>query len=164
MPVKPMLLLSLICCLFNSCGLSKYGIKEAWVFTEEKFRGTIQVDDNGNPVTKGVMVETTIFLETETKDLPVWTTAEIDGKTYSIKENIQVQSPSTIGKNKTDETPVTITASTGHFLYRLTLESFDPSEHTSAINNIRLTGNSAEGSTSVRVKRKAIPLLPQMIP
>jgi hypothetical protein len=162
--MRSMLLLFLLSCLLNSCGLSRYGIKEAWVFTEEKFRGNIQVDEHGTPVTKGVMVETTVFFETKEQDLPSFTLAEINGKSYKVKESMQVKSPYPIGKNKADETPVTITIARDHFLYRIVIESFDPSENSNEINGLRLVGESPEGKISIRLDKKAVQLLPQMVP
>lgn len=158
-----MLFLSLLCCMLCSCGLSKYGIKEAWVFTEERFRGNIQVDDEGNPVTKAVLIEMSIFLETKTQDLPVWTSVELDGKVYKITGNKIVKTPFSVGKKKADETPVTINIAPGNFCYRLLLDSYDPENHP-AINTIKLHGESASGDVTLRLKKKAIPLLPQMIP
>lgn len=160
--MRPLLLLISLCCMLNSCGISKYGIKNAWVFTEERFPGNIQVDDQGNQVTKAVMVETAVFLETKTKELPVWTSLEIDGQSYQITENKLVQSPFTIGKNKMDESPVTIVAAEGNFLYRISIEPVDPQKV--QIKNIKLIGESVNGKITVHVDKKPVPLLPQMVP
>jgi hypothetical protein len=161
---RSILLFCLLSCILCSCGMSKYGLKDAWVFTEEKFRGNIQVDDAGNPVTKGVLIEMSIYLETKTQDLPSWTSVEMDGKRYEIKENKLVESPHTIGKTKADETPVILTAAPGNFLYRLVLESYDPGEAPAGIKEIMLNGETASGKVSIRIKKKTIPLLPQMVP
>lgn len=162
--IRSMLLLCLACYIFSSCGLSKHGIKEAWIFTEEKFRGNIQVDENGNPLTKAVVVETSIFLESKTQDTPTWTSANIDGKIYKVVETTLVTSPVIVGKNKNDESPVIIAAAKEHFLFRLVLESFDPLQADKDIEGITLLGGSSEKPVYFNIKKKATALLPQMVP
>jgi hypothetical protein len=159
------ILFFMLASMLTGCGMTKYGISEAWVFTEEKFRGNIQVDnDDGIPAAKGVMIETNIFLETTTSEQPEWTSAEINGKQYKIKEATLVKSPFDVGKKKTDETPVTISTTAGNYLYRLSVEAFDPEETNSEISNIRLSGVKNGNEITLRIRKKATSLLPEMVP
>jgi hypothetical protein len=158
-------LVCLVVCVLTGCGMSKYGISEAWVFTEEKFRGNIQVDnDDGSPAAKGVMIETNIFLETTTSELPKWISVTINGKQYKIKEASVVKSPFTVGKKKADETHVTISTTGENYLYRLSVEAFDRDENNGEINDIRLSGEKKGKEITLRIKKKATWLLPEMVP
>lgn len=161
--IRSLVLLAVFSWLLSSCGMSRYGLKNAWVFTEEKFRGTVQVDDNGTPITKGMVIEMSIYLDATAEELPRWTSVDIDGKTFGIKEAGQVPSPVMVGKNKTDEKEVIINAGEGNHMFRLVTEPIDP-EAIGTIGSIRLHGEYQSEKISIRIRKQVVPLLPQMVP
>src|ERR1044072_5949970 len=112
--------------LFFSCS-PKYGIQHKWVFTIDRYRGNVQVDENGNPVSKGVVTETIIYLEIKPKDSIAWQKAIINGTDYNIISTSQVSSPVNPGSPKTDLDPMLTIESTGeNKLCRLVLTPADP--------------------------------------
>jgi hypothetical protein len=109
------------------------------------------------------MIETSIFLEKKTNELPFWTAVSIDEKAYKIKEIVEVKSPFIVGKNKQDESPITITIRPNNFLYRITIVPIDPENL--EMKNINLISQTTAGASEIlRLNKKVVQLLPQMIP
>lgn len=131
------LFLSIHCLLlFVLLGCSqKYGITKSYAFTRTQTAGTIRVDDQNRPQSKGVKKIYLIYLEMEdTISKPQWDTAWIEGAAFSIQPLKIEQENIVIGKTATDQKEISLTAKPGYRLWQLLLT---PISFSTQINDIQ---------------------------
>jgi hypothetical protein len=108
---------------FFSCTslYAQYGIVKKYVFTQNNFAGNIAIDDQGNPLTPGVTSTVFIYLQTKSAELPLFDTAEFNGKIYIIDQIKLKERKYCVGKSELDEKPIYINFRMSNNLYKLTL-------------------------------------------
>jgi hypothetical protein len=115
------LLLSYILLIsFYGCS-QKYGISKSHAYTRKITAGNIPVDHNNRPTTSGVQTVHIIYIETAPMQEPVWDTAWVEGKPFSIQMLKIPGNKATIGKTKDEQKEVMVQAAAGNMLWQLLL-------------------------------------------
>lgn len=105
--MKYIFLLLIFCgAFFLACGQSNSLIKKSYAFYKISFRGTLQVDDNGRPVNKGIDTLRFLYLEIPGKTAPVVDQLVYKGKMYSAA--VYPVEESYVGNRKKDEKRIVI--------------------------------------------------------
>ncbi|RYZ90865.1 MAG: hypothetical protein EOP04_02565 [Proteobacteria bacterium] len=109
--------------LFALFGCSqKYGINKSYAFTRTQTAGTVPVNDNNRPQSKGVKKIYLIYLEVvDTISKPQWDTAWIEDAAFSVQPLKIEQDSIFIGTSSSDQKKISLTASAGYFLWQLLL-------------------------------------------
>jgi len=132
------LFLSIHCLLlFLLFGCSqKYGITKSYAFTRTQTAGTVPVDDQNRPQSKGLKKTYLIYLEMEdTISKPQWDTAWIEGAAFSVEPLKIEQENIVIGKAAADQKEIALSAKAGSVLWQLLLTPISFSTQTSDIQD-----------------------------
>ncbi|MCW3073301.1 MAG: hypothetical protein JWP69_370 [Flaviaesturariibacter sp.] len=112
----------------------KYGIYSAKAYLRESNRGTQQVNDNNLPAGSTRLRENLLYIETAMEKPPVFTTAWIDQKAYTVQA-VKAQPNVTIGTTKDSNQEVSITVKEGNQLWQLLLTE----NHTASLDTAART-------------------------
>ena len=99
-------------------------IKRAFAFSRVIMPGNIPVDENGTPM-DGPKVLHSIVVEVKSNIAPVWKSAKIKGKTYTIHASPVAIGPLEMGQQKTTMQNVVIRPATGNKLWLLELDPYE---------------------------------------
>ena len=123
--------------LFFLFGCSqKYGINKSYAFIRTQTAGTIPVDAQNRPQSKGVKKIYLIYLETEdTISKPQWDTAWIEDAAFSVQPLKIEQENIVIGKTATDQKEISLTAKPGYRLWQLLLTPINSSTQSNDTQN-----------------------------
>ncbi len=106
---------------FASCAQSKVAVRDSYAFLRQNSRGTIAVDDKGEPVNHGPDSQYIAYVEIPAAIEPVWSTAWINRESYDVF-GTKVSSPVTPGTRLNSDMPVRLTAKAGNSLWELSFQ------------------------------------------
>lgn len=87
-----------IACIKPITSQEELGVHNSWIIATETNAGTVQVDEKGNPLTKGSTTNYAIFLESEIDQPITWKTAFINGNAYTITTTSIAEKTIAVGK------------------------------------------------------------------
>ncbi|WP_165958056.1 hypothetical protein [Segetibacter sp. 3557_3] len=98
------------------------GIVNAYAFMREHFAGTIAVDDQGNPMQRGVDTVNLVYIETKGNDVPTIKRAWRNGQAYQVSLLPVKQLPVQIGSTRSGERKLVLQPTRGSRLWQLSID------------------------------------------
>jgi hypothetical protein len=139
---------------------AQYGIVKNYVYTQPSFAGTIAVDINGNPLTPGVTTSVFIYLKSKSTNIPLFKTALINGKVYSVEISKMKEKTIFIGRDEITQQPIEIKVAAPFCIYRLLISpNIVPAlENNKTPLKIKLIGSRGKQKVSYIINQKSIGL------
>ncbi len=120
-PLKTLVIVAFLFCSITSCSQVNYGIKKVNGYTEIRQRGTLQVDDFGNPVNIEPIIIHTIYVEAPTNSKIEWNLAWWHGKAYAVAATLSSSLPMEVGIGKVSGQKIILKPENGNKLWKLEL-------------------------------------------
>lgn len=139
----------------TSCAQTKL-VKKSYAFTAVRIPGNIPVGPDRKPLIKVPDTVTVIYLEIKADSAPTWKYAWKNGKMYSAFAQKVSGNSAEVGKRKTDNTEVALSAEKGNDLWIVTLspaEEQKPSPKTLGPDEILLQGISGDKIIYYRISK-----------
>jgi hypothetical protein len=149
----------ILLCFFSLTSLhAQYGIVKTYLFTQTNFAGNIAVDEYGKQLTPGVT--TAVFIYIKSKKIPLFKTATINGKTYSVEIIKLKDKVILVGENETNQEPIQINVEESFSIYQLILTpNIVPAlENNKTLLKIKLKGSWEKQKVSYVINQKPIGL------
>ena len=149
----------ILLCFFSLTSLhAQYGIVKTYLFTQTNFAGNIAVDEHGKQLTPGVT--TAVFIYIKSKKIPLFKTATLNGKTYSVETIKLKDKVILVGENETNQEPIQINVEESFSIYQLILTpNIVPAlENNKTPLKIKLKGSWEKQKVSYVINQKPIGL------
>jgi hypothetical protein len=104
-----------------SCSSAKKSIRNIYAYNVVTTPGNIPVDRNGNSLYKGPDTSNIVYVEIKGKE-PEWQYAWQHNRFYKLRPVVISENEIVVGKNKTTEEKILVSAARGNRIYQLVFE------------------------------------------
>ncbi len=122
--ILPILILSIFVSFCSSSQKTQVTPNKIEVYSKQEFAGTIAVDENGNPLSKGTWFTHLIYIELANEINITWDSLVINGKSHQIGFEKLKNSTILIGRDKKTNEKINLNSNKNYQYWLITLPEF----------------------------------------